>query len=217
MTTTKIDVLLVDDHRIFRDGLRASMSEFDFVSVVGEAVDGYDALEKIKKLSPEVVLMDLNMPKMTGLEVTPIIRQRFPKTKVIALTMHDNKEYISEILRSGAHGYLLKDATPEQLARAIQSVVEGIAFFSPPVSQVVVQQYLENAKPVRHHSDISLTKREQQVLVLLAAGKTSKQIATKLGIGTRTAETFRALLMRKFKVSNTAALMKSANDCGFLQ
>lgn len=215
-TPNKIDVLLVDDHRIFREGLRASMSEYDFVSVVGEAVDGQDALEKIKRLSPEVVLMDLNMPNMSGLEATPIVRQRFPETKVIALTMHDNSEYIAEILRCGAHGYILKDATPEQLARAIQCVVDGIAFFSPPVSKIVVEKYLENSKASRNHSKIALTEREEQVLVLLAAGKTSKQIATKLGIGTRTAETFRALLMRKFKVSNTAALIKSATDCGFL-
>ena len=192
------------------------MTEFDFISVVGEAVDGQEALEKIKKLSPEVVLMDLNMPNMSGLEATPIVRERFPDIKVIALTMHDNSEYIAEILRAGAHGYILKDATPEQLARAIQCVMDGITFFSPPVSQVVVQKYLQNSNVEKRKSKITLTEREEQVLMLLATGKTSKQIASKLGIGTRTAETFRSLLMRKFKVSNTAALIKSATDTGLL-
>ena len=215
--TSSISVLLVDDHRIFREGLRSSMSDYGFVDVVGEAVDGVDALEKIRRLSPQVVLMDLNMPRMTGLEATPIVRQRFPKTKVIALTMHDNKEYVSEILRCGAHGYVLKDATPEQLARAIQCVIDGTAFFSPSISKLVVQRYVESARREERQSTVSLTPREKQVLPLLASGKTSKQIAENLGIGTRTAETFRARLMRKFKVSNTAALVKAAADHGYIR
>jgi DNA-binding NarL/FixJ family response regulator len=207
----------VDDHRIFREGLRASMKDYDFVSVVGEAVDGNDALEKIRKLSPEVILVDLNMPNMGGLELTPIVRRRFPDTKIIALTMHDNREYVSEVLRCGAHGYVLKDATPEQVVRAIQCVCEGVTYFSPPVSNLVVQKFVETSKVENRQRSISLTQREQQVLQLLASGHTSKQIGLQLGIATRTAETFRARLMKKFEVSNTAALVKAATDADFVR
>lgn len=213
----RIEVLLVDDHRIFREGLRASMNDYEFVSVVGEAVDGQDALEKIKQLSPAVILIDLNMPNMSGLEVTPIIRRRYPNTKVIALTMHDNREYVSEALRCGAHGYVLKDATPEQVVRAIQCACEGVAYFSPSISKLVVQKFLETSKIESRQRTVSLTTREQQVLELLSTGKTSKQIAVQLGIATRTAETFRARLMRKFQVSNTAALVKAATEENFVR
>ncbi len=215
--TEKIRVLLVDDHRIFREGLRASISDFGFLTVIGEAVDGEDALEKIGSLSPHVILMDLNMPKMSGLQATPLVRQRFPKTKVIALTMHDNKEYVSEILRCGAHGYVLKDTTPEQLVRAIQCVFDGTWFFSPPISRHVVDRFLETERVQKPTLNIELTKREKEVLDQLGTGKTSKQIAAKLGIGTRTAETFRARLMDKFKVANTAALIKAASEGGLIK
>lgn len=204
----KIRVLLSDDHRIVREGIRSSLADYDFISIVGEAVDGKTALQKIKDLSPDIVLMDLNMPQMSGLEATKIAREKFPNTKVIALTMHDNKEYVSQILRSGAQGYVLKDTSPEQLVQAIQSVANGEAFFSPSISRILLQDYTRSSseKPKANR----LSQREEQVLSSIANGRTNKEIAADLAISVRTVETYRARLMKKLKARNIAELTRYA-------
>jgi two-component system nitrate/nitrite response regulator NarL len=205
----KVKLLLVDDHRLFREGIRASLVHFPSIMPVGEAANGKDALRKCKELQPDVVLMDLNMPEMSGLEATPLIREKFPNTKIIVLTVHDNKEYIFKILRAGAHGYLLKDTSPEELARAIESVAQGGAFFSPGVSNVLLQD-LQTAKRQDTIQESELSGREQEVLRAIAQGKTTKEVATELNLSARTVETYRVRLKRKLNARNVAELLNHA-------
>jgi two-component system, NarL family, nitrate/nitrite response regulator NarL len=205
----KLKLLLVDDHRLFREGIRASLVHFPSIMPVGEAANGKDALRKCKELRPDVVLMDLNMPEMSGLEATPLIREKFPNTKIIVLTVHDNKEYIFKILRAGAHGYLLKDTSPEELARAIESVAQGGAFFSPGVSNVLLQD-LQTANRQDAIQESELSGREQEVLRAIAQGKTTKEVATDLNLSDRTVETYRVRLKRKLNARNVAELLNHA-------
>jgi len=205
----KVKLLLVDDHRLFREGIRASLVHFPSIMPVGEAANGKDALRKCKELQPDVVLMDLNMPEMSGLEATPLIREKFPNTKIIVLTVHDNKEYIFKILRAGAHGYLLKDTSPEELARAIESVAQGGAFFSPGVSNVLLQD-LQTANRQVAIQESELSGREQEILGAIAQGKTTKEVATDLNLSARTVETYRVRLKRKLNARNVAELLNHA-------
>jgi DNA-binding NarL/FixJ family response regulator len=141
----KIRLLLVDDHPVVRRGMRSCLEGIRHVEVVDEAVDGKEAMEKVRALSPDIVLMDIDMPNMNGLEATKLLREEFPETRVLILSIHTNKEYVLQIIRSGAQGYVLKDASPADLVRAIESVDSGEPFFSPDISQIVLNQYLEEA------------------------------------------------------------------------
>src|SRR5262249_9413902 len=158
----------------------------------------------------DVVLMDLNMPEMSGLEATPLIRERFPETKVIALTVHENKEYIFQILKAGAHGYVLKDTSPGELVRAIESVAQGGAFFSPTVSNVLLQDFVKAAKSQDAVQESKLSEREQEVLRSIAQGKTTKEVAQDLKLSARTVETYRVRLKRKLDARNVAELLNHA-------
>lgn len=202
-----IKVLLVDDHHLVREGVRSSLAEYTSIRIVGESVDGRSALQKVGELAPDVVLMDLNMPVMGGLEATRAIVEKFPETKVIALTVHDTQEYIAEVLRSGARGYLLKNTSPEQLVTAIRCVADGEAFFSPSVSRLMLLQY---AKPAEEQESSLLSGREREVLRYIANGLTSKEIAAKLKIGIRTAETYRARLLKKLGARTSAEAARMA-------
>ncbi len=202
-----ISILLCDDHRIVREGIRSSLAQYKFIRVVGEAADGEAALVKIRDLAPEIVLMDLNMPGLGGLATTRLINERFPQTKVIALTMHDNQEYVSEILRSGARGYVLKDTSPEELVNAIRSVAKGDAFFSPPISRILLLQY---KGPEEKTGGEKLSPREREVLRHVANGDSNKEISSSLSIGIRTVETHRARVMQKLQARNAAELSRIA-------
>jgi DNA-binding NarL/FixJ family response regulator len=200
----QIRVLLADDHHIVREGIRSSLVDESRITIVGEAANGKITLQKVKELAPDIVLMDLNMPVMGGLEATKLITAQFPKTKVIALTVHDSDEYILEILRSGARGYVLKNTSPEQLVVAIKSVADGHAYFSPLVSKLLLEEFSKKKTAAE------ITAREQDVLALMAKGNTNKEIATHLQIGVRTVETHRAQLMKKLKARNAAELSRIA-------
>jgi DNA-binding NarL/FixJ family response regulator len=212
---TKIKVLLVDDHQIVREGIRSSLAHYEFVQIVGEAGNGVGALEKIAVLHPDVVLMDINMPEMGGLEATRLVRERFSDTRVLVVTVHDSKQYVFEILRAGAQGYVLKDASPDELARAIVSVFKGDAFFSPTISRVLLQSFVAAANLVNGDA-AALAPRERQVMKLVIDGKTNKEIAAELKLGVRTIETFRQRLMRKLGVRNAAELTRYALDHNLL-
>ena len=203
----KIRVLLVDDHHIVREGIRSSLQEHPEFLVVGEATNGKAAIDKAQELSPHVILMDINMPVMSGAESTKIIRDRFPKIKVIALTVHDNEEYVREILSSGAQGYLLKNTTPEQIAFAIKSVAQGDACFSPSVSRMMLEQFKVETKPVLEKT---ITPREKEVLSLIVSGNSNKEIALHLNISVRTVETHRAQLLKKLGARNSMELCRIA-------
>ncbi|MDB6024308.1 MAG: putative NarL family two-component response regulator [Verrucomicrobiales bacterium] len=202
-----IKVLVVDDHRIVREGIRSSLSHYPFIKIVGEAADGREALRKVETLLPDIALMDIDMPRMDGLTAIGIISKKFPKTRVITLTMHENKDYVLLIVRAGGKGYVLKDTSSDQLARAIRSVHQGEAFFSPSVSRVL-QEYIQSDE--RPKPRVTLTDREIAILSSISAGKTTKEIATQLNLSDRTIETYRARIRRKIHARNTAEMMKYA-------
>ncbi len=203
----KIKVLLAEDHTIVRKGLRALLDDAPNIVVVGEASDGRDALVKVKEFCPNVVLMDISMPLLSGLEATRQITERFPSVKVLVLTVHSNEEYILQALRSGAAGYLLKEAAPTELIRAIEVVNYGDAFLSPSISRNVIRDYVEKTDLLNIESSYDrLTNREREVLQLIAEGHTVKEIAVLLSISVKTTRTHRTHLMDKVDIHNTAEL-----------
>ena len=203
-------MLLADDHALVREGIRSSLVRHPSITVVGEAVNGKDALLKAKQLSPDIVLMDVNMPEMSGLEATPLVRKTCPHTRVIALTVHDNKEYVFQILRTGANGYVLKDTSPEELVRAIEAVAQNGAFFSPAISRILLEDVAHGTAESGRSSEQTLSQREKDVLRSIAKGNTSKEIASSLRLSVRTVETYRVRIKRKLRARNTAEMLNSA-------
>jgi two-component system nitrate/nitrite response regulator NarL len=212
----RIRLLLVDDHPVVRRGLRSCLSGLEHITVVDEAVNGLEATEKVKELQPDVVLMDFDMPKMDGLEATRLIRKDFPKTHVLILSVHTKKEYVLQIIRSGAQGYVLKNASVEELVRAIEAVDNGEPFFSPDISQIVLNQYLVESGTEETPAQVTLTNRERQVLAAISEGLSNKEMASKLGVGVRTIETHRERVMNKLNIHTVAGLTKYAITNGIV-
>jgi DNA-binding NarL/FixJ family response regulator len=213
----KIKVLIVDDHTLVRDGIRALLALVADIKVVGEAANGKEALEKVKKLAPDVVLMDLAMPIMSGLEATRRIRKRFPRTKVLALTQYEDREYIVPTIEAGARGFISKMAAFSELASAIQAVYQGGSFLSPMAAAAVVEECqqkvaIEGEKDSYQH----LTDRERELLKLVAEGYTAKEIADMLVISLRTVETHKTNLMKKLNIHNKADLIRFAIRKGII-
>ena len=206
-----IRILLADDHKITRQGLRSLLDkEFD-MEVVAEAEQGRTAVRLVRELLPDVVIMDVSMPDLNGMEATRQIVGEFSGVKVVALSMHSDTLFVSEMLKSGASGYLLKDCAFEELARAIRTVVAGRTYLSPSVSGVVVNDYLHRLSKADFSSGLEvLTDREREVLQLLAEGKSTKQIALKLHISVKTVETHRRQIMNKLDIHTVAELTKYA-------
>jgi len=211
----KIRLLLVDDHPVVRKGMRSCLQGTGHIEIVDEAVDGREALAKVKALSPDVVLMDIDMPNMDGLEATKSIRKDFPNIRVLILSIHSNKEYVLQIIRSGAQGYVLKDAPLADLVRAIESVDSGEAFFSPDVNKIVLNQYM--AEAAEDESGVKLTAREREVLAMIAEGQSNKEMASHLGVGVRTIETHRERVMDKLNIHTVAGLTKYAITNGIVK
>lgn len=211
---TKIRVLLADDHPLVRSGLIALLEPLKEFHIVGEAGDGSEAVALTKKLRPDVVVIDLSMPVMSGVEATKIIRDEVPASKVLVLTMHENEEYVFQILRSGAGGYILKNCSREELAAAIRAVSKGEKFFSPKVSEMMVQAYLRKAEARETRlvdpAETPLTPREREVLGCVAEGMTNQEIAEKLFISARTVETHKTNIMQKLGIEDTAKLIRYA-------
>jgi DNA-binding NarL/FixJ family response regulator len=202
-------ILLVDDHQIMREGLRALLQEQPGMTVVGEAENGRKAVQLARELSPDLVIMDVTMPDMNGVEATSQIRTALPAVKVIALSIHSDRRFVIQMFRAGATGYLLKDCAFEELARAIQRVTEGQAYLSPGIAGVVVEELLRTA--AHEGSGIpSLSSREREVLQLTAEGRSMKEIASALNVSVKTVETHRRQLMIKLGVNSVAELTKYA-------
>ncbi len=210
MSTTKqkIKVLVADDHPVVRKGLQSCLAKQERLKIVGEAADGDEALRKTRELVPDVVLMDIAMPRMNGLAVTEVLRKENSKSKILVLSVHNNREYIFRIIRAGAHGYVSKEASPDELLRAIESVYNGHAFFSPEIARAALNQFVSSGGKKEPFNQ--LTTREREVLVAIAEGKSNKEIASRLGIGVRTIETHRERIMRRLDIHSVAGLTKYA-------
>jgi two-component system, NarL family, nitrate/nitrite response regulator NarL len=203
---TRIRVLLVDDHPIVRRGIGSCLARHSNLEIVGEAADGHEALAKIRTLLPDIVLMDLDMPHMSGLAVAEILRKEYPQTKVLILSMHQQSEYVERILQSGVHGYVLKDAPVEELVRAVETVYAGETFFSPEIARVALNGFVQGTGDAPHPRDV--TPREREVLIKIAEGYSNKEIAISLGVGVRTVETHRERIMRKLDIHSIAGLTR---------
>jgi DNA-binding NarL/FixJ family response regulator len=210
----RIRILLADDHPLVRSGLIKLLEPFKEFVIVGEASDGEEAIAMTKKLEPDVVIIDLSMPKLSGVEATKIIRKNYPSAKVLVLTMYDNEEYVYQILKSGAGGYMLKNSGRDELAAAIRAVAQGERFFSPRVNEIMMEAYLRKSEAKSDLStdddDLPLTKREREVLQYIADGFNNTQIAEKLFISARTVETHRTNIMQKLDIHDAANLVRFA-------
>jgi len=205
-----IRVLLADDHKIVRDGLRTLVEKQTDMEVVGEAENGREAINLTSKMIPDVVIMDITMPNLNGMEATRQITREIPGVKVIALSMHSDRRFVSGMLKAGASGYLLKDCAFEELIRAIHSVVSDQTYLSPEITGVVVEDYLSESSTTEPSTSSVLTPREREVLQLLAEGKSTKQIAESLGLSIKTIETHRRQIMNKLNIHSIAELTKYA-------
>jgi DNA-binding NarL/FixJ family response regulator len=213
----KLSIVLADDHTILREGLRALLTADPSFEIVGEARDGREAVRCVDKLGPDLLLIDLSMPRMSGMDAIREIKKRYPETKIIALTVHKTEEYLLTTLQAGADGYVLKDATHDELILAIKNVMGGKSYLSPGVSEKVIEGYLEGKKSNRSLSSWeSLSQREREVLKLIAEGYKNKEIAEDLCISLKTVEKHRANLMKKLDLHNAAALTVYAMDKGLV-
>jgi len=205
-----IRILLADDHKITREGLRSLLEKEPDMEVVAEAEDGRTTVSLVRELQPDVVIMDVSMPDLNGMEAARQIGSEFGNVKIIALSMHSDSLFVTEMLKSGASGYLLKDCAFEELARAIRVVVADQTYLSPSISGVVVNGYLHRVSRVDISGPQALTDREREVLQLVAEGKSTKEIALALHISVKTVETHRRQIMDKLDIHTVAELTKYA-------
>lgn len=212
---SRIKVLIADDHTLVRQGLIKILEGSADIEVVGEASDGLEALRQIEQLRPTMVLLDLSMPKLNGLEVARRVKKAHPLIKIVILSMHEEEEYVLKMVRAGASGYLIKDSAAEQLIDAIRSAHAGKAFFSPEVARVLAESYREVA-PGKEDPLDRLNDREREVLQLVAEGHTNKAIAEMLFISVKTVDNHRTNLMRKLNVHNAAELVRFAAKKGLI-
>lgn len=214
---TKIRVLVTDDHAIVRDGICALLALTGDIEAVGEASNGREALEMVRKLAPDVVLMDIAMPLMDGLEATRRIHKEFPQAKVIVLTQYEDREYVLPVIEAGASGFVSKTAASSELTSAIRSVYRGDSFLSPSIARLLVEDYRELAK-VGKSRDTSeqLTGREREILKLLAEGHSTPEIARMLVISPKTVERHKTNLMAKLDIHNRLDLFKYALRKGII-
>jgi DNA-binding NarL/FixJ family response regulator len=212
-----IRILLADDHRIFRQGLRGLLAEEKEFTIVGEASDGREAVERIAKLRPDVALMDVSMPTLNGVEATRQIAKRSPGTKVIALSMHVEEKFVAEMLRAGASGYVCKQCDAEELCQAIRAAAAGQTYLSPSISGSLVENYVRNLPSEPDSAFKQLSEREREILQLLAEEKTVKEIAMALHVSIKTVHTHRERLMAKLGVRTIAGLTRYAVREGLIQ
>ncbi len=208
---SKIRVAIVDDHQLVRAGIAALLRNEPDIEVVIEASDGLEVLGKLKTLAPDIILMDISMPSMNGIEATSRIRHAGGSARVLVLTQYDHEEYIKRVMQAGASGYILKSAIAEELLRGIRAVYRGEQFFTPSVSKVMVESYIKQATgDGGGPKNGALTNREREILQMIAEGNTNHHIAQKLFISVRTVEFHRANIIEKLGVHDTANLVKKA-------
>lgn len=205
-----IRLLLADDHPVVRKGLRSCFADYPHFTVIGEAEDGQQAVQLAKTARPDVAILDIRMPILDGVGATRLIRRDAPRTRVLILSISDDRNYILQAVRAGAHGYVLKDVQPQVLAQAIETVHAGCPFFSPAIAQQVLEEWVAAGGRVPSAEQPALAARERAVLALVAQGKGNKDIARQLGIGVRTVETYRRRIMKKLDIHCVAGLTQYA-------
>ena len=213
-----IKVLLADDHTIVRKGLCSLLEGEADIEVIGEAENGREAIKLAEKLHPDIVVMDISMPGLNGLEATRQLKKHLPEIKILILTMHANEEYVFQTLQAGAEGYLVKKAAPSELVLAIREVHQDNFFLSPTISRTVIDEYIRRANKIIGEGDalIKLTARETEVLQLIAEGRKNREIAELLFISIKTVETHRAHIMDKLDIHSTAELTQYAISKGII-
>jgi DNA-binding NarL/FixJ family response regulator len=213
----KKKVVIAEDHQLFREGMKAMLASSDELQVVGEAHDGLEAIRCVKKNIPDLLLLDLSMPKLNGISVVKDIRKLFPDMKILALTIHESDQYVLEAFKAGVNGYCIKDASRDELLIAIGSVMHGKTYISPGITDDVMEGYLAGRKKLKERSDWdTITQREREVLKLLAEGYMNKEIAGFLNISVKTVEKHRANIMNKLDLHNAAALTSYAIEKGLV-
>jgi two-component system nitrate/nitrite response regulator NarL len=209
-----IRLLLADDHPVVRKGIGSCLSRHHGLQIVAEASDGVEAVRKARETSPDIVVTDIDMPRMNGLALAETLRREMPQIKVLVLSMYSNSEYVLRIIRSGARGYVLKEASPEELIQAIETINAGEAFFSSDVARVALNLMVHGAGETADANQ--LTQRENEVLVQIAEGASNKEIANSLGVSVRTVETHRERIMRKLNIHSVAGLTKYSITKGLI-
>jgi two-component system response regulator NreC len=205
-----IRIILADDHTIVRHGLNKLIQQQEDMEVIAQAADGHSTVELTRELSPDMVIMDIGMPDLNGIDATGQIIHELPQVKVIGLSMHSGKKFVIEMLKAGASGYLLKDCALEELTTAIKTVAAGKIYLSPSITDVVVENYVRHSKKKESSAFSILSQREREVLQLMAEGKTTKQIGLYLHISPKTVEGHRLRLMAKLNMDSVAKLTKYA-------
>jgi len=207
----KIRVVLADDHYIVRNGIK-NLIEGDDIEVIGEANDGIEALEQVKLLLPDVLMIDITMPRMNGLDAAEIVSKQYKNTKSLILSMHENHDYIMRAVEVGALGYLLKDSSKEEILNALRMVAKGEKYFNSPVSNIIVEGYLNRMKQSSFdfNPKVKLSKKEKVILRQIVEGQNSREIAERLDLSIRTVDNHRANMMKKLSVKNAAELVKLA-------
>ncbi len=214
----KIKILIADDHTIVREGVRMILAKERDIEVVGEAGDGREALDLVDRLRPDVVIMDLSMPGMGGIEATKHIKERHPAVNVLALTMHEDESYVFQLLRAGASGYVLKRAAAQDLVQAVRAAARGEAFLYPSITRKVVEDYLKRVEQGEERARYDgLTEREREVLTLIAQGLTNQHIAQKLYISIKTVQTHRAHILEKLGLHDRTELVRYAIRKGLIE
>lgn len=214
----KIRVLVADDHAIVREGVRMILARENDIEVVGEAGDGQQALELVGQLRPQVVIMDISMPGMGGIEATQLVRAQYPDVQVLALTMHEDETYVFQLLRAGAAGYVLKRAAAQDLVQAVRAAARGEAFLYPSVARKVVEDYLRRVETGEERERYDgLTTREKEILTLIAQGLSNQQIAEKLYISIKTVQTHRAHILAKLGLHDRTELVRYAIRKGLIE
>jgi DNA-binding NarL/FixJ family response regulator len=213
----KVRIVIAEDHTILREGLKSLLSSNPDFEIIGEAEDGREAIRCVEKFKPDLILMDLSMPRINGLDAIKEIKKRFSETKILVLTVHKTEEYILATLKSGADGYILKDSTHAELVLAVKNVLSGKHYISPGISEKVIEGYLEGKKTLKTKSSWeTLTQREREILKLIAEGYKNKEIGNYLCISPKTVEKHRANLMEKLDLHNVQALTAFAIEKGLV-
>ena len=213
----KRKIVIAEDHKILREGLKSLLRTTEDLEIVGEAADGLEAIRCVENYHPEILLLDLSMPKMNGISVIRDLKGRFPETKILVLTIHESEDYILESFRSGLDGYCLKDANCSELVIAIRSVLDGKTYLSPSISEKVLAGFLDDRKTLKTHSSWDMiTEREREVLKLVGEGYKNKEISDYLCISMKTVEKHRSNIMRKLDVHTSSALTAIAFEKGLV-